>query len=887
MPKKIILVFTTILFPWFSSFAQTVSGTVKDDFDQPLENANVIARATDGKKGIKFAMADHLGRYKMEIDAATNYTMTVNYIGYYGDTLQYDYKNPVTEHHFVLEHKGEELKELVIEYDYQPVVVKKDTLIFDVSAFTDGTERKLKDQLQKLPGVEVTESGQVKVQGKTVNQFMVEGQSFFGGGSKLGVENIPADAVDKVEVLDHFTEVDHMKEVSGSDDLAMNIKLKEDKKKFVFGDIRAGAGNHKYYEANASLFYYSPKINWSIIGNLNNFGSQLLTYDDMFRFEGIRSLYTRDNNQEQLINLYSYMDPNTDLVKNKNQFLASDIRYTFNKNWNVSGLFLMNKNYTLSQTNQTIEYLQSEDITFENRWNNTTNKSELFSGRLNIDFRQNKNTNWKYNIQLAATNNNRQSEVLSETDNQQKNLNSAANIDNFALSQLLEFHKTINKKHKATFVATHVYKKETPDYLWRSNQAFLTESIQWSATNDYAVKEVQNSNQHKLQLNLKHYWIAARNHHFYTTVGYNHTYTNLAMNNFYHESNQWQSLYSQGFGNQINYQLSNPFVGIEYKFLYKKFTSTIGLFANLYELNNQYPNKKRRYNTTQLEPEIELEYDFNRSESLKFSYQLNNQFMGASEYTDRWQISSFNALYKGNALLTNLQYHSAFLRYSKYNMYAGFNTYASINYNHRNKNIRNSVTLSGIDQLYESMMVDSPQSNFSANASISKRLKKIELSLNGSLRWSKYTQLTNNQEVDYKQNTQSIGGGARTLFKNTPNVSLRYNKYFSQMHGSFDNTSTSDSFTVDFDAKFLTHFLLKAEYNWYQNSYKSEKIITKQANAYLEYHKKDTPWTFMIKGNNLLDNGIKNKISFSDFMIHNTTTYILPRAILFSVQYKL
>src|SRR5690554_6451095 len=78
-----------------------------------------------------------------------------------------------------------------------------------------------------------------------------------------------------------------MKEVSGSDELAMNIKLKEDKKKFVFGDIRAGYGNNRFYESNASLFYYTPKINWSIIGNLNNFGTEnpLLVYpwkDDLF-----------------------------------------------------------------------------------------------------------------------------------------------------------------------------------------------------------------------------------------------------------------------------------------------------------------------------------------------------------------------------------------------------------------------------------------------------------------------------------------------------------------------------------------------------------------------------------------------------------------------------
>src|SRR5690606_13206453 len=211
-----LLFFTTVALQ-----AQTLSGTVTSDTETPLENANVMAKAINGKTGIKFSIADHLGRYKLELEKETDYQVTVHYMGYESASFTYNYANPVATYDFVLIDKGEELKEIVIDYDYQPIVVKKDTIVYDVAAFMNGNERKLKDQLEKLPGVEVTDEGQVKVQGKTVTQFLVEGNSFFGGGTKLGVENIPADAVDKVEVIDHFTQVGHMKEVSGSDDLAM------------------------------------------------------------------------------------------------------------------------------------------------------------------------------------------------------------------------------------------------------------------------------------------------------------------------------------------------------------------------------------------------------------------------------------------------------------------------------------------------------------------------------------------------------------------------------------------------------------------------------------------------------------------------------------------
>lgn len=414
---------------------------------------------------------------------------------------------------------------------------------------------------------------------------MVEGNTFFGGGSKLGVENIPADAVDKVEVIDHFTQVGHMKEVSGSDDLAMNIKLKEDKKKFVFGDLRLGYGKNKYYDSGATLFYYLPTFNWSFIGNANNYGAQQLTYDDIIRFEGFKSVFVRSTvNQKHLFNLYSYLQPNTDVVENKNQFIASDVRYAFNKKWDVKGLFLLNKNWIRSQTDQSLQYLQSDDVLWENRFNSSNRKNSLLSGKLSADFRKDKNTTFNYNIQLAATNNSALGKVLSETEATNKQLTTQSKVDNFGISQLFEAHKTFNTKHKASFAVVHTFNKETPEYNWFPNEAFLSSYIPWQSGDAFLLNEIQNTQQDTLQVNAKHYWIAAKKHHVYSTLGYNGTYTNLTTSNAFTTTNSWENLDQFGFGNQLNYRLNNPFVGLEHKFLYKKFTSTVGLFAHAYHL---------------------------------------------------------------------------------------------------------------------------------------------------------------------------------------------------------------------------------------------------------------------------------------------------------------
>ena len=227
----LLLFFTTFSY----SQSRTITGVVSDDINKPLESANVIAKPLQEKASLKFAIADNKGRYRLELEKEVKYEITVSYISFIEEVFILEANAIVSTHDFKLKATGEQLDEIVIKHDFKPIIIKKDTLIFDVKSFAKGNERKMKEILEKLPGVEVDKNGGVTVQGKKVTKMLVEGKSFFGGGSKLAVENIPADALDKIEVIDNFNEVGFMKQVSDSDDLAMNVKLKEDKKKFVFG----------------------------------------------------------------------------------------------------------------------------------------------------------------------------------------------------------------------------------------------------------------------------------------------------------------------------------------------------------------------------------------------------------------------------------------------------------------------------------------------------------------------------------------------------------------------------------------------------------------------------------------------------------------------------
>ena len=886
MPKFLILF---LLFPIFS-FSQTLIGTVKDTTGNPLANANVIAKPLVDNKGLKFAIADHLGRYKLELEKETPYEVRVSYLGFQEEILNLPANFTQKEHHFKLQESGIALNEIVINYEYKPVIVKKDTLIYDVKAFTTGNERKLKDQLEKLPGVEVDKNGGVTVQGKKVTKFYVENKPFFGGGTKLGVENIPADAVDKVEVIDNFNEVGFLKQVSDSDDLAMNIKLKEEKKKFIFGDIEAGAevaDDNGFYLGHAALFYYAPKTNVSFIGDLNNIGKRTFSFEDMMRFQGGASSYI--SGRKQLTNLFTFASDNTDVLENKSQFSAINFRQEINSKLDVDGFGIFSKLFSTTLRESQIEYLQNNAFAFEQRTNRAENKALLGIGNIKLNYSPSKNAKVFYNGQFQSSNNDNSSMLNSIRDGNAITFETLNKIDNIQIKQFVEWHKQINNKHTTTFVVNQSYDNNKPQNTWLTDTEFLTGLIPLENDSFYNIQQIKKIQNNSVDALFKHYWVLNNFNHLYTNIGNNFGTTKLTISEKQFLTNGAINDFAEnGFGNNMDYFLNDFYVGLEYKFKIGKWVNKPALYSHFFYLETQQVTNDYKIATHLLEPKWHSEYEFNQSESLKFDYQFSNTFPEASQLLERFTLQNYNSVFRGNALLRNERFHSAVIRYNKTSMYRGLMLFANASFNKKVRTIRNDVALLGIDQFTTPTITDNPETNWRATGTIEKKIYKFRASLNSSLSWFNYVQTVNNATTTNNRNNQSFGVKVRTSNKNWPGASVSYNKSFSQFSGLTRSNLTSDTFSFDLDIDFLKHFNFKTDYQITHNEdSNNQKTDFSIANAFLSYQKKNNPFRFELSAQNFLNNGVKIDNSFSDFMISNTTTFILPRIVMLSVSYKL
>lgn len=885
-------------FTFILAYAQNtiVSGTVTDTLNNALENANIIAMPKSQSLSLQFSITDNKGHYKLQLDKSSDWEITVSYLSHLDKTFVLSKNDLFDILDFKLIPTGEQLKEIIISHEYKPVIVKKDTLIYDVSAFINNSDRKLKDVLGNMPGVEVNKDGTVTVQGKKVTQLLVEGKSFFGGGSKLAVENIPADVLDKIEVIDHFNTVGFLKKVSDSNELALNVKLKEDKKKFLFGDIEALGGTDNHYLLHSSLFYYSPKTNFSFIGDLNNTGKSTFTFSDMMRFTGGLSNYT--SGRKPLANLYGFTDDNTDVTRNITKFAALNFSHQFSDKLELSGFTIVSKSYTSSYTESKITYLQDLSDLNETRIANINNKNTLALGNLKLDYTAGKTEKLYYNLQYEFSGNNNNNLLSSFVNESQNIFKTISKAKNKALKHYLEWHKSYTEKQTTTLAVSHSYEQSTPNTNWYTDNKYLTGILPLITDTDYTIIQNKRIISNSVDAIFKNYWALNNANHIYTAIGNNLNVTKFTTNEKQEISTGGINNFDDSglFGNNLNYKLNDFYIATEYKFKIGKWLNRPGLYLHNYYLQANEAINRKAYKKTVLQPQWNSEYEFSKSESLRFNYRLSNSFAEPYQMASKYTLQGYNMVFRGNDSLTEERYHAATLNYNKMNMFKGIVVSGIIVFNKKVKTLRNQAIVEEviqdgkamINQFTTPVLTNNPETYWNTQGYIQKKIGIISLKLNAALSWLNYYQILNGETFNNSQNSQNIGLTLQTNNKKGPSVIIKYQKGFGKFNGQSRSEYQNDVLETSVGYEIMQCIVFKADYSYITNKNNQFGNTSFQiGNISVIYQKKKSPWLLEASVNNFLDNTFKVSNTFTDYTTITQKTYTLPRIILVGISYKL
>ena len=259
-----------------------VKGTVIDSASKkPIDKAVVGLVIKNNMKDTAYTFTNEKGGFSFDVVPASNFSVIISNSGFAPVAKFVPVKQQektINIGTVILASRARLLDEVIVES--APIIVKEDTVEYRADAFKTKEGAVVEDLLKKLPGIEVDKDGNVKAQGKSVTRVKVNGKDFFGGDVKTATKELPANIVDKIQVVDDYGDQATVSGIKDGDpDKVINIQLKKDKNKGFFGRATAGAGTNDRYQESFNGNYFNNNRQISLVGNINNTNTSLFNFN--------------------------------------------------------------------------------------------------------------------------------------------------------------------------------------------------------------------------------------------------------------------------------------------------------------------------------------------------------------------------------------------------------------------------------------------------------------------------------------------------------------------------------------------------------------------------------------------------------------------------------
>ncbi|WP_243470913.1 carboxypeptidase regulatory-like domain-containing protein [Winogradskyella sp. MH6] len=918
--KKIVLLLCLVAAG--SSFAQIkMQGVVKDSIGTPLELANVIAinQETNGLES--YAVTNDKGKYVLALGKNGKYKVQISYIGLKShDEIITTTEVDITKDFTLMPDNSLDAVELTYE---MPVTVKGDTIVYNADSFKNGSERKLEDVLEKLPGVEINDDGQIEVEGKTVSKLMVNGKDFFDGDTKLATKNIPSNAVDKVQVLRNYSEVGQLSGVQNNqDNVAINIKLKEGKENFWFGDVTAGTGtapspNDELYLVQPKLFYYSPKYSINLIGDMNNIGEVALTNRDLRGFGGGFRMPSRtsgtsinlgDNGLGGLTSIANAQEVVTKLA-------SANFSYSPNKALDLSGFLIFNSSRLRTREESFVDYIEVEDDPSTTDIDESTTippdeetvstgreATNQFIAKLSASYKPNVNNQLDYDVLARLSDDKERQNLFSSVVG---NTNQVNQVKPFSINQNLNYYYTLNENNIFAFEAQHLIKDEDPFYnaiLDDENNAFDNTATGLGLDLNqlsYDLNQERRVKSNQLDAKVDYFNILNSKSNINLTLGtiFSNQKFNSNIFQFLDDGtrlNPTPTITNEGElltaeNDNVEYRFSDVYLGVHYRFKTGKFTFTPGVSFHAYSNQNTQNGDTFKDNFLNVLPDFEARVQFKKSESLQFNYNMTNTFTDITNIAEGLVLNNYNSIQYGNPELQNALSHNFRLFYSSFNLFNYTNVFAGANYSKNEDQIRGLTNFESVirtSTFFNSQFADESASVFGR---VERTFGKIRARMGANFNYSKLNQFIQGRQSLNESFTQSYSPELRTNFREAPNVRLRY-RYTVRDNEQGNNTTKfiTRAPSIEFDAYIWDALTFVTEFTYNEQESDGQTQVFKTWDASLRYRKdRDAKWEYSLRASNILDIDSNISNGAGTISVFSSETFIQPRFITFRLTYTL
>ncbi|MBA4852170.1 outer membrane beta-barrel protein [Emticicia sp. BO119] len=693
------------------AFAQkiTIKGIVTDSAATPLQYATVLLLNPKDSSLVNFGRTNDKGTFELKNLNPTNYLFKITYVGHqpFYKLIVPDGATGIDLGTIKLQAISKELAEVIVKGEKAPVSIKGDTVEFNAGSFRVKPNGVVEDLLKKLPGVEVDKDGTVKAQGETVRRITVDGKEFFGRDPKMATKNLPADAIDKVQVYDKrsdqadFTGID-----DGQREKNINLKLKEDRKKGAFGNITAGAGLDERYAGRLNINRFNKDKQFSVLAMGNNVNQQGFSIDDYMNFSGglmrmmgggqVRLQFSSDNDGGLPLN---FGNRQNGFVRN----WAGGLNFNnpISKKTEINGSYMFNNiNQVIDKSVNRLNFLPNGDnyTALQKTSQNTLNDNHRLNFTLDQKIDSMNSLKWSsyinYNHTKANTLSNSQSLNSRNILENEGNRNYGGSSEGLSVNSNLLFRHRFHKKGRtlSTNLSFQINNTDSNGDLAALNNYYTDGNL--TRTDNIRQKSTQKSDR--------------------INYGLNASYTEPLGKRKYLEINyalQKNDYLSDALVNDIkdgvpvyNNQLSNKF---ESSFLYNRLGANFRLVQKKYNFSTgvsfQHANLRGKLLLLDTDisrtfqnvlPNMHFNYDFQQSQHLRFDYETNFQEPNITQLAPITDNRDPLNIYVGNPNLKPEYIHRLGLNYNSFNQLNFTNFFAAANLIYTTNKINNAQEIS-------------------------------------------------------------------------------------------------------------------------------------------------------------------------------------------------
>ncbi|MES2419631.1 MAG: carboxypeptidase regulatory-like domain-containing protein [Bacteroidota bacterium] len=768
MKTKSISLFILFLSINLTAFAQKqLKGKIRDTKGAPVVSANVNLK--DGSGNIlSFTRTNDKGEYLLSLpDETKSLTIEATTIGFEKKIISVT--DLSKEYNLILAESETMLKTVVVK-NRPSLTLNGDTLNYKTSDFADQQDRSIGDVLRKMPGIEVSEDGKVSYNGKGISALYIDGDNVLDDKYSIGTKSIPHNAVEKVQVIEKDQPIKMLRKNNMSDDVALNLVIKDEAKLKMMGDIKAGLGTPNRFDGNANAMMFKKSLKF-----INNIKGNNIGIDpgmELTSFNMADYLKRLDNDKPGGFLSAGAAGvptlPQKRTLFNKAGLINLNNLYKFNDDLQIR----INASYLYDQREQQYNkfsetYLQGETIAYNELQKNAINPQQLqtkfnlvgnatnyyLNNTLMINYSPNKTSSNVIINGIAAT--------------------QALEQKTFDISNEFNYRKKLKSENTFNFYS-YINRTTQPEVLNIKpglNEDILNNGSPYAGLNQYIKLPTWYTNNYTSFAFVNKKFV-----HTYR-VGFNIQKQQLNSELYRVQNNQTTELVGQTMTNDLDWLKTKFYTDANYEYNAGNFKTSLNLPISYNMINYKDPAKmlSKDLNKFFVNPSLNVKYQTGIENYIQANYSYTNDLGGIDDIYRGTILKNYRSLFTNDAPISErkTQGLSANFNFRKAMQMFFFNL--GISYTTSTLNTISSYILSNSVQQRIVLPLSNEMNSLSFTANTSKYLFNLRSTISAGASFSETTfeQLQNNVLLPFTAQTMAYKTGIDSKINNFINWSYQ------------------------------------------------------------------------------------------------------------------